>query len=348
MEIPKLKIGKDLVADVPVIQGGMAIRVSTHTLAEAVANCGGIGVIAGSGMALDELRHEIRTARQNITNQGGLLGVNIMFAASAFTDLVRVSIEEGIDLIISGAGFSRDVFKIALDNDVPFIPIVSSAKLAVISKKLGASAIIVESGEAGGHLGTDRNIRELIPEIRAAIDEVESPIIGNERMSLIAAGGVSNGYDIADLFKLGADAVQMATRFVLSKECNVHDTFKKVLLNATDDDVTLVKSPVQMTARAVKTPFSLRVLNNEVPSLSECCRCLKHCTLDYCIIKALNASRNGDYENGLFFCGSNVGKYNDILSVKEIFDKLIKEMLEAFANECNNLNLPNNMSVSPT
>lgn len=331
MEIPNLKIGNDLIAEKPIIQGGMAIRVSTHSLASAVANCGGIGVIAGSGMALDELRNEIRTARQNITHPKGLLGVNIMFAASAFYDLIKVAIEEKVDLLISGAGFSRDVFKIAQDHNIAFAPIVSSAKLAIISKKLGASAIIVESGEAGGHLGTKRNIRELIPEIRSAVDEVESPLYGKERMPIIAAGGVTNGHDIVEMLRLGADGVQMATRFVLSKECSVSEVFKKVLLEATSEDTILIKSPVNMTARAVKTPFSTRVSNNQVERLTNCCKCLKHCSLDYCIIQALNNSRKGDYENGLFFCGSNVGKYNDILSVAEIFENLTREMMESLA-----------------
>ena len=344
MEIPKLKIGKNLIADIPIVQGGMAIRVSTQSLAAAVANCGGLGVIAGSGMDLDELRNEIREARKNITNKGGLLGVNIMFAASAFMDLVDVAIEEKVDCIISGAGFSRDIFKVALEKNIPFLPIVSSAKLAVISKKLGASGIIVESGEAGGHLGTDKTIKELIPEIREAIDKVESPILDNEHFPVIAAGGVTNGYDIVELLSLGANAVQMATRFVLTHECSVSDIFKNVLKDATEKDIILIHSPVGMTARAIKTPFSERVASKEVPSLSSCCRCLKHCSLEYCIIRALNAARNGDYENGLFFSGSNIGKYNDILSVAEIFDRLTKEMVDALSN----FNMHNNCPVSST
>ncbi|MEW5820109.1 MAG: nitronate monooxygenase [Cyanobacteriota bacterium] len=333
MNIPKLKISNNLTADIPIIQGGMAIRVSTHTLASAVANCGAIGVIAGSGMSTDELRQEINQARSAIKNPHGLLGVNIMFAASAFKELVDVCIEEKVDLIISGAGFSRDIFKIALDNNIAFAPIVSSPKLAVLAKKLGASIIIVESGEAGGHLGTDKSIRELIPEIRSAIDTVDSPLHGSERTPLIAAGGITNGYDIVEMLSLGADGVQMATRFVLSEECNVDDKFKQVLKDATDEDAIIIKSPVNMPARAVRTPFSMKVIEGDVFKLHNCCKCLKSCSLEYCIIKALNLSRSGDYENGLFFCGSNVGKYNNILPVKEIIDTLIAEMLEALNNE---------------
>jgi NAD(P)H-dependent flavin oxidoreductase YrpB (nitropropane dioxygenase family) len=335
MNIPHLKIGKNLKADKPIIQGGMAVRVSTHSLASSVANCGGIGVIAGSGMALEELRDEIRTARKNITNSKGLLGVNIMFAARAFSELVNVCIEEKVDLIISGAGFSRDMFKVALEHKIDFIPIVSSVKLAVLAKKLGASAIIVESGEAGGHLGTEKSIRELIPEVRAAIDEVESPILGKERISLIAAGGVSNGHDIVEIMKLGADGVQMATRFVLTHECNVSEQFKQVLLNAKEEDIVIVRSPVKMMARAIKTPFAEKIIRNQAPGPEHCEKCLKHCSYEYCIIKALNNSKLGDYDNGLFFSGSNVWKYNDIISVEQVFKNLISEMIEVFEKEGN-------------
>jgi NAD(P)H-dependent flavin oxidoreductase YrpB (nitropropane dioxygenase family) len=334
VKIPELKIG-NLKAEVPVIQGGMAIRVSTHSLASSVANCGGVGVIAGSGMETDELRNEIRTARKNITNPNGLLGVNIMYAASEFNTLVNVCIEERVDVIISGAGFCRSIFKTCQDSNINYIPIVSSPRLAILSKKLGATAIIVESGEAGGHLGTNKTIRELIPEIKAAIDEVESPLVEYDEIPLIAAGGVTNGHDIVEMLRLGASGVQMATRFVLTHECSVSDTFKNVLLNATEDDIILINSPVSLPARAIKTPFSEKILNKTVERPAVCEKCLKHCTHEFCIINALNRSRNGDYENGLFFSGENIGKYNDILSVAEIFNNLKSEMLEAISEKVN-------------
>ena len=214
VKLPELKIGK-LIAKVPIIQGGMAIRLSTARLAAAVANEGGIGLIAASGMPFEELRHEIRLARK-LTPNGGIVGINVMVAARQFKELVAVAIEEGIDLVVAGAGFSRDMFSWGKESGTPIVPIVSSAKLAKISQTLGAAAIIVEGAEAGGHLGTNRSSREIVPEVRAA---VKLPVIG--------AGGVLYGRDIMEMLKLGADGVQMGSRFAASVESNGSEEIKK-------------------------------------------------------------------------------------------------------------------------
>ena len=164
MKLPELRIGK-LVAKVPIIQGGMAIRLSTARLAAAVANEGGIGLIAASGMPFDELRHEIKLARK--LSPHGIIGINVMVAAREFKGIVTTAIEEGIDLVVAGAGFSRDMFAWGKASGTPIVPIVSSAKLAKISQSLGASAVVVEGAEAGGHLGTNRSSRLIVPEVRA-------------------------------------------------------------------------------------------------------------------------------------------------------------------------------------
>jgi NAD(P)H-dependent flavin oxidoreductase YrpB (nitropropane dioxygenase family) len=327
MLFPKLKINKNTEADKPIIQGGMAIRVSRAPLAAAVANCGGIGVIAISGLPEPELREQIRYARSLITNKGGLLGVNIMYAAAEFNNLVRIAIEEKVDLIIFGAGFSRDIFGIGREANIPIVPIVSSAKLAVMAKRLGASTIIVESGEAGGHVGTCDPIRKLIPEIRQAIDAAPA-CHGTDKVSLIAAGGVTSGADIMEMLSLGADGVQMATRFVLSNECDVHDNFKKLFLQTEEKDVCMIKSPVGMPARAILTSLTKRLAEGTLQKPTKCDNCLKLCSHSFCIIRALEAARTGDLENGLFFTGGNVTKYRDIISVKEIFQRLENEALE--------------------
>lgn len=327
MIFPSLNITEHLKAMVPIIQGGMAIRVSRAKLAAAVANCGGVGVIAASGLPEEELRDQIREARRLQENKNGLIAVNIMFAASEFSMLVKVSIEEGIDLIIFGAGFSRDIFAIGKEANVPIVPIVSSPKLAVLSKKLGASTIILESGEAGGHLGTKEPIEKLIPEVRAALDSTPNhPDV--ERVSLVAAGGITSGIDILKALKLGADGVQMATRFVLSKECEVSEKFKQFLLDAKKTDLVEIMSPVGLAARAVLTPLTKRILDGTVEKPKKCKSCLKHCSRSFCIINSLEMARAGDTENGLFFSGENVGKYNDIISVKEIFERLESEARE--------------------
>ncbi|MBC2855604.1 nitronate monooxygenase, partial [Cetobacterium sp. 2A] len=149
-----VRIG-DLEIDIPIIQGGMAIKASMSRLAAAVANEGGVGVIAATALPIDELKEEIKKAKKNIINKGGALGVNIMVAASNFADLVKASIEEKVDMIICGAGFSRDVFDMVKNTETKLVPIVSSLKLAKIAEKLGADALVVEGGNAGGHLGTD-------------------------------------------------------------------------------------------------------------------------------------------------------------------------------------------------
>lgn len=309
MKLPELKIGPH-VAKVPIIQGGMAVRLSTARLAAAVAEEGGIGLIAGSGMTLDELRQEIRMAR-SMTN--GIIGVNIMVAARIFADYVKTAIDEGIDLVVAGAGFSRDMFALGRESNTPIVPIVSSVKLAKISEKLGAAAIIIEGKEAGGHLGTDRSMRELVPEIRAA---VSIPIIG--------AGGVLSGEDVADIIRMGANGVQMGTRFAASEESNAAPALKEFYLKATAEDVTLIQSPVGLPGQAIRNPFVDRIMAGELP-IDSCEACLKKCKHNFCIIKALTRAQQGDVENGLVFTGENIHKIKEILPVKEIFARLIRE-----------------------
>ncbi|MDD4346325.1 MAG: nitronate monooxygenase, partial [Desulfitobacteriaceae bacterium] len=171
MRIPELHIG-NLVAKIPVIQGGMAVKISMASLAAAVANEGGIGLIAGSGLTVAELRAEIREARKRTK---GIIGVNIMYAVREFAQLVRTAFEEKIDLLVSGAGFSRDMFSWGKETNIPVVPIVSTAKLARLSEKLGAAAVIVEGYEAGGHLGTNRAMKEILAEVKEA---VKIPVIG--------------------------------------------------------------------------------------------------------------------------------------------------------------------------
>ena len=183
MNLPVLKIG-DKVAAIPIVQGGMAIRLSTARLAAAVAREGGIGLIAASGMPFEELRKEIRLARK-LSEGKGLIGINAMVAARAFLGLITTAAEEKIDLIVAGAGFSRDMFAVGREYGVAIVPIVSSLKLAKISEKLGATAIVVEGTEAGGHLGTQRSIKDILPEIVA---EVHIPVI--------AAGGAVDGHGV--------------------------------------------------------------------------------------------------------------------------------------------------------
>ncbi|WP_293985949.1 nitronate monooxygenase family protein [Megasphaera sp.] len=313
MKLPELKIGK-LVAKVPIIQGGMAIRLSTARLAAAVANEGGIGLIAASGMPFEELRYEIRLARK--LSPRGIIGINVMVAAREFKGIVTTAIEEGIDLVVAGAGFSRDMFAWGKASGTPIVPIVSSAKLAKISQSLGASAVVVEGAEAGGHLGTNRSSRLIVPEVRAAVD---IPVIG--------AGGVLYGKDVAEMLRLGANGVQMGSRFAASVESNGSDELKKVYLRANKpEDFILVHSPVGLPGQAIRTPFSERILLGTAPKPETCDQCLKKCSHKYCIIRALTRAQQGDVETGLVFSGKRMMEIHDILPVKDIFANIKREM----------------------
>ena len=294
----------------------MAIRLSTARLASAVANEGGIGLIAASGMEEQELRTEIRLARK-LTNGKGIIGINCMVAARAFKNLIVTAAQEGVDLIVAGAGFSRDIFAVGREYNVAVVPIVSSVKLAKISEKLGASAIVVEGTEAGGHLGTQQSIKEILPDIVKAV-----------HIPVIAAGGATCGQDIVDLLNLGANGVQMGSRFAASEESNGARFLKEMYLKMVKEDVVQIDSPVGYKGRAIRSPFAQLSLEGRAPLPITCDACLKHCTHQFCIIRALSRAQQGDVETGLVFTGAHMWKIHEILPVKEIFRR-IKEEVEA-------------------
>ena len=313
MKLPSLKIA-DLIAPIPLMQGGMSIRVSTSSLAAPVANCGGIGIIGGSGIPEEELQEDIRRAKSQ-TN--GIVGVNIMYAMKNFYNLVMASIDAGVDMIVTGAGFSRDIFKIGKEKNTPIVMIVSSAKLAALAERLGAAAIVAEAKEAGGHLGTSLPLREIFPPIRDAV----------KKIPLIAAGGITNGYEMAEMMdKYGADGIQIASRFVLSRECDVSDNYKQAFLNARRQDIVLTTSPVGLPGRAINTPFVQSLAKGDDLSSKRCdFLCLKKCDHHYCINERLNMSKDGNIEEGLVFSGENTYKMKSILTVAEIFEKFTRE-----------------------
>jgi len=292
----------------------MAIRLSTARLAAAVANEGGIGLIAASGMEEQELRTEIRLARK-LTNGKGIIGINCMVAARAFKNLIVTAAQEGVDLIVAGAGFSRDIFAVGREYNVAVVPIVSSVKLAKISEKLGASAIVVEGTEAGGHLGTQQSIKEILPDIAKAVN-----------IPVVAAGGATCGQDIVDLLNLGANGVQMGSRFAASEESNGARFLKEMYLRMVKEDVVQIDSPVGYKGRAIRSPFAQLSLEGRAPLPVTCDACLKHCTHQFCIIRALSRAQQGDVETGLIFTGANMWKIHEILPVKEIFRRIKEEV----------------------
>jgi len=268
------------------------MRISTGRLAGAVAREGGIGLIAASGMTKDELEEEIKIARE-IAGEDGIIGINIMVAATQFTEVTTWAMEAGIDVVIAGAGFTRELFSLGKKYDVPVVPIVSSIKAAKISERLGASAVVVEGFEAGGHLATE------VPTINLL-----KSIVGHVNIPVIGAGGVGDQDDFIKILESGVDGVQVATLFSLTEESNADIRWKEHVLNADKEDMLLIKSPVGFPGRAIKNTFLEKLNDSPEEVRPTCCdNCLKHCSKEFCIIKALENARLGDIENGLVFSG---------------------------------------------
>ncbi|MDF9506003.1 NAD(P)H-dependent flavin oxidoreductase [Bacillus cereus] len=313
LNFPQLKIGH-MMPKVPILQGGMGVGISLSKLASAVANAGGIGIISGTGISIDEMRMHIRKAKEKIRNTG-YIGVNVLFAMNDFAEKMKAAIEEKVDFIISGAGISRDMYTWGKNAGIPVISIVSSAKLAKLSERLGAAAVVVEGHEAGGHLGTERPLFDILPEVVAA---VEIPVI--------AAGGIMTGKDIAHALKMGASGVQMGTRFVASNECDAPLSFKEKYINARLEDTILVKTTVGLQGRAVKNNFTKLIAdNNKKIKIKKCINCLKNCSYRFCTLVSLITSMDGDCENGLVFAGARVNEVKEILPVQTIINNIMME-----------------------
>ncbi|ADY56574.1 2-nitropropane dioxygenase NPD [Syntrophobotulus glycolicus DSM 8271] len=311
MKLPELRIG-NLLPKYPIIQGGMALRLSTANLAAAVANAGGIGVIAASGMDLNELRQEIRAAR---IKAQGIIGINIMFAVSKFKETVMTALDEGIDLVIQGAGFSKDIFQWCREAGTPLVPIVSNTKGAIMAEKLGAGAVVVEGKEAGGHLGTLESLKAIFPEIKRSLS-----------IPVVAAGGIVNAREMKEAFDMGADGVQMGIRFAASAEAGGADNLKQYYLKAKREDIVVIQSPVGLPGRAIRNVFVDKLLAGEDLSPGKCENCLKKCSHSFCIMKALDNAQRGDLDEGLIFSGEYIDEINEILPAGKIINDLVKEV----------------------
>jgi nitronate monooxygenase len=355
MKVPPLKIG-NITAKVPIIQGGMGVRVSMSNLAAAVSNEGGIGTIASVGLgdvekSKQDFERVSREALEQVIRQTKQLtdrpfAVNIMAALSNFKDLVKTSVREGIKMIVSGAGLPLKLPGDVDDDSVNLLPIVSSGRAATLilrtwDKRFQTTAdgIILEGPLAGGHLGFSYeqlqtpekySLEKLLPEVLEAVKPFEDKY--GKKIPVIAAGGLFFGKDIVRMLKLGASGVQMATRFVGTRECDVHDNFKQAYLNAKAEDIEIIKSPVGMPARAIKNKF-LKDLEVQGKIPIQCYyRCLIACKVSearYCIAKRLVNSCEGRTDEGVIFCGSNAHLIDRIVTVKELMAELVREIQAA-------------------
>ncbi len=312
--MPPLQLGKRT-ARLPIVQGGMAVRISLGPLAAAVAEAGGVGTIALSGLSVDEARREIRWARERTD---GVLAVNVMVAVRMFKELVQAAIHEGIDVVIAGAGFSRDVFGWCKEAGVAIVPVIGAPRVAKLAERFGADAVVLEGVEAGGHLGADAPMRELLPDV---LDAVDIPVI--------AAGGIVTGADIAEVLEVGAAGVQMGTRFAATAESSAPEGFKRMYVEAGEDDVVLVNSPVGLPGRALRNRFVDELHAGRVPSIDRCIACLKKCGKDYCIVERLEDAQRGDVVDGLVFAGSCVSRVHDIPTAGALVARLEEEYARA-------------------
>lgn len=352
MNLQGLKIG-NLISKYPIIQGGMGVGVSMHNLAGNVAKEGGIGIISTADIGyqdeefnkepmkanLKAIGNEIEKARKIAPK--GIIGVNIMVALNNYAEIVKECVKNKIDLIISGAGLPKDLPSFVKGTKTKIAPIVSSGRAAKLISKVWMSKynyvpdmIVIEGPEAGGHLGFKPE--ELTPENKPKLEDITKDVlkevkeIENEtgkEIPVVVAGGIFNGKDIAKFIKLGAKGVQIASRFVATKECDASEEFKQAYVNAKKEDIKIIKSPVGMPGRAIRNEFIKKVEENK-EKITKCYRCIKTCNpaeTPYCITKALINAVRGNINEGLIFCGSNVDKIKQITTVKELMQELVQD-----------------------
>lgn len=346
-EIKPLSIG-NLTAKIPVIQGGMGVGVSLSNLAGAVASCGGIGIISTAQIGYREpdfyrnpfqanfraLAAEIRRAKEKAGN--GIIGVNIMVATRRYADYVREAVKAGADLIISGAGLPTELPELVKGTSTKIAPIISNLKGAKVILKYWEKKhsripdlLVVEGPMAGGHLGFSaeeldhyaeepRDYERELCDIIAFVREYEAK--KGCRIPVVAAGGIFDRKDMDRALALGADGVQVATRFVTTYECDADMAFKQAYLDAGKEDIQIVKSPVGMAGRAIRNPFLERASKARIP-VEHCYQCINGCVSSetpYCITSALVNAVKGNVDEGLLFCGENAWRCEKMEHVSDI------------------------------
>lgn len=359
MNLPTLKIG-NLIAKVPIVQGGMGVGISLSSLAGNVALNGGIGVLSGVDIGFDQpdyykdkreanlraLKYHIKKAKEISNN--GIIGINIMTVLNNFEEMVKEAVEEKIDIIFSGAGLPLNLPSLTKDSETKIVPIVSSDRAISLicktwDKRYGVApdAVVVEGPLAGGHLGftkedlnnPDKRLDKLVLEVIDAVKPYEEKY--NKEIPIIAAGGIFNGEDIARLFKLGAKGVQLGSRFAATKECDASHGFKESYISSKQEDIGFIQSPVGLIGRAIKNDFLKEVeLGNKKP-IKCVVNCLRPCDpkeAPYCIANALINAQRGNLNSGFVFAGANAYKIEKIVSVKELIDELVSETMSSLSH----------------
>ena len=289
----------------PIIQGGM-VWVSGWKLASAVSNCGGLGLIGSGSMKPDLLKEHIQKCRAATAEP---FGVNVPLLRKDSDALIKVVVEENVKIVFTSAGNPAKYIEILKENNIIVIHVVSNLKQGLKSEAVGCDAVVGEGVEAGGHNGLDQ-----LPMLQL-LDQLKN----NLSIPIIAAGGIVDKQDIETAFQHGAEGVQIGTLFAATKESSAHIDYKNAILKARADDTKLILKKVGLT-RAIKNPFVEKVLELERSGISAA------------ELKALLGEKRekrgifeGDIEKGILEAGEGVGKINEILSVKEVFDMFLSD-----------------------
>ncbi len=334
----------------PIIQGGMGIRISLSKLANACMNSGIVATISAAqvgflnkrfkkdphGANKEELVKEIKAIRDQ--NPDGILGVNLMHAMKKYDEYAKFLSEQDIDFIVSGAGLPLDLPEYIKDSKVKGAFIVSSARACKILLRSWdrrydymPDFIVCEGPLAGGHIGFSKEdlengnvtkLEDIVTQVKDVVKTYEEKY--NISIPIIAAGGIHTGHDMADMLKVGADGVQIATRFIASDECDASKEYKQLLVDAKEEDIVQVESPAGLPGRAVRN-FLTKTLKNSRIKASYCVDCLKTCQkkdIPYCITEQLGNSASGD-KNGLIFTGAKAYLIEKIDNV----DNIIKDIV---------------------
>ncbi len=360
MSYKSLKIGKHTIK-IPIVQGGMGVGISWDKLAGNVSKEGGLGVISSVGTGYykdkkfiqktisdrpyeavnfyskDALKQIFKNARKICGNAP--LASNVLYAINDYGRVVKDSCEAGADIIITGAGLPTNMPEFTKDfPDVALVPIVSSAKaLKIICKRWTQrydrvpDAVIVEGPLSGGHQGfTYEQCFDEAYKLENLITPILEEIKKWGDFPLIAAGGIWDKNDIERFLSLGCSGVQMGTRFIGTYECDAHENFKEILLSSKEEDIKLFKSPVGYPARGVKTNLFKKIEEGDAPKIKCISNCVAPChrgveakAVGYCIADRLSDAFMGEKENGLFFTGSNGYRLNELISVKELMNRLV-------------------------
>lgn len=329
---------------IPIIQGGMGVGISMGRLAGAVAREGGMGVISTALIGFREpdartspleaakraLRKEIEKAKEYAQGKGKI-AINAMVVTNDYKEMIKEAVSCGIDAIISGAGMPLELPKLVPNANVMLAPIVSGKRAAQLIIRAWSrynrkpDFIVAEGKDAGGHLGFrgDELLNGTAPDLE---ETVKGVVEAAEDIPVFAGGSVFDADDIKKIINWGATGAQIATRFIATQECDASEGFKKVILDARDEDIAIIQSPVGLPGRAIKTPLIVG-LDGGLRKIRDCINCISTCNparTPYCISRALIEGFYGNVEEGLFFAGANVGRVNEMTTVPKLMDELKK------------------------